>query len=230
MTFNGFPPGKIRQTQIPAQFFSDLLPQIDDLAELKITLFCFWALHQKEGKYRFLRRRDFLSDAALMLGLANIDKLSAEEALDAALAASTQRATLLCGTAHGEALYFMNTAQGREALRQLQAGTWTPDDAGRSVELVPERPNIYALYEANVGMITPMIADALKDAERDYPAQWIADAIQEAVKSNKRSWRYIESVLKNWQTEGKGSEKYGRYSKRNEQRKVEGKIDDFIIK
>lgn len=226
MTFKGFSPGKTRQTQIPAQFFSDLLPQIDDLAEMKITLFCFWALHQKEGKYRFLRRCDFAADTALMQGLG----ASAEDALDDALLRATQRGTLICGQSNGDALYFMNTAQGREALRQLDAGTWTPDDNGHSVELMPERPNVYALYEANVGMMTPMIADALKDAERTYPAQWIADAIQEAVKSNKRNWRYIETVLKNWQEEGKGSAKNGRPARRNESRKVEGKIDDFIIK
>ncbi|MFN8375632.1 MAG: DnaD domain protein [Anaerolineae bacterium] len=196
MTFKGFSPGKTRQTQLPAQFFSELLPQIDDLAELKITLFCFWALHQKEGKYRFLRRHDFAADTALMQGLALMNGASADDTLDKALLRAIQRGTLLCGQAHGAALYFMNTAQGREALRQLDAGTWTPDDAGRSLELMPERPNVYALYEANIGLITPMIADALKDAEREYPAQWIADAIQEAVKSNKRSWRYIESVLK----------------------------------
>lgn len=230
MTFKGFSPGKTRQTQIPAQFFSDLLPQIDDLAELKITLFCFWALHQKEGKYRFLRRHDFATDAALMQGLGLINGNTADEALDKALICAMQRGTLLCGQAKGEALYFMNTAQGREAVRQLDAGTWTPDDDGFSVELMPERPNVYALYEANVGMITPMIADALKDAEREYPVQWIADAIQEAVKSNKRSWRYIESVLKGWQTEGKGSEKNGRSARRNEQRKTEGKLDNIIIK
>src|SRR6185295_11870755 len=139
MTFKGFSPGKTRQTQIPAQFFSDLLPQIDDLAEMKITLFWFWALHQKEGKYRFLRRQDFAADPALMQGLVNGDSL------DDALLRATQRGTLLCGQAKGEALYFMNTAQGREALRQLEAGTWTPDDSGHSIELMPERPNIFAL-------------------------------------------------------------------------------------
>src|SRR5262249_28571504 len=138
-------------------------------------------------KYRFLMRADFATDTALMQGLAVLGGTSAEVALDDALLRATQRGTLLCGQANGEAVYFMNTAQGREAVRQLDAGTWTPDADGHSVELMPERPNIYALYEANVGMMTPMIADALKDAERTYPAQWIADAIQEAVKSNKRS-------------------------------------------
>ena len=100
-----------------------------------------------------------------MQGLALIDGITSDDALDDGLMRAIRRETLLCAPVHGEALYFMNTAQGREALRQLEAGTWTPDDDGRTLELMPERPNIYALYEANVGMITPMIADALKEAE-----------------------------------------------------------------
>ena len=47
--FNGFPPGKARTVAVPGQFFSELLPMIDDLAELKVTLYLFWALQQQEG-------------------------------------------------------------------------------------------------------------------------------------------------------------------------------------
>ena len=38
MPFAGFPSGKMHLTRIPAQFFSELLPQIDHLGELKVTL------------------------------------------------------------------------------------------------------------------------------------------------------------------------------------------------
>ena len=48
--FPGFPDGKVRLTQVPNLFFSDLLPIIDNMAELKVTLYAFWALGQKEGK------------------------------------------------------------------------------------------------------------------------------------------------------------------------------------
>ena len=47
--FPGFPSGKLRLTQVPNLFFSDLLPSIDNLAEMKVTLYAFWALAQKEG-------------------------------------------------------------------------------------------------------------------------------------------------------------------------------------
>jgi hypothetical protein len=46
-----------------------LLPLIDDLVELKVTLFCMWALQQREGYYRFLVKSDFLGDEAFVAGL-----------------------------------------------------------------------------------------------------------------------------------------------------------------
>jgi len=63
--------------------------------------------------------------------------------------------------------------------------------------------NIYALYEQNIGALTPLIADALKDAERTYGAEWIADALKLAVTNNKRNWKYCEAILKRWKVEGK---------------------------
>jgi DnaD/phage-associated family protein len=63
--------------------------------------------------------------------------------------------------------------------------------------------NLFRIYENNIGPITPMAADSLKDAEKTYPLQWIADAIKLSVENNKRNWRYCEAILKRWQTDGK---------------------------
>ena len=38
--FSGFPAGKQPVVRIPNTFFTELLPAIDDLAELKVTLYC----------------------------------------------------------------------------------------------------------------------------------------------------------------------------------------------
>ena len=70
--------------------------------------------------------------------------------------------------------------------------------------------NIFALYEGNIGAITPLMADDLKDAEERYPPQWIEDAFREAVSLNKRSWRYIHAILKRWEAEGRDYEEAGR--------------------
>lgn len=64
-------------------------------------------------------------------------------------------------------------------------------------------PNIFEIYEKNIGIITPMIADILKDAEKDYPGDWLTDAIALAVSNNKRNWKYCEAILKRWKVDGK---------------------------
>ena len=51
-------------------------------------------------------------------------------------------------------------------------------------------------YEQEFGALTPMIADAIEDACKTYPAEWIPEAMEIAVKANKRSWNYVEGILK----------------------------------
>ena len=232
--FDGFPAGsKLSPTAFPAMFFSDLLPAINDLAELKVTLFCFWALHQKEGRYRYLRRSDFCNDAALMQGLqATKPKAEVDTILDKALARAQKRGTLVCAEvaldSGTETLYFVNTEKGRAAVEQINSGAWQPGDDEHPVEILPERPNIYRLYEANIGALTPIVADHLKDAEKDYPLDWIEDAIRGAVVNNKRSWRYIQAILKRRESEGKQGELAGRPTGQNGQQYVSGEFADFI--
>jgi len=75
------------------------------------------------------------------------------------------------------------------------------------VRITIERPSIYALYEQNIGLLTPILAEQLQEAERRYPPEWIELAFIEAVTNNKRSWRYIERILERWALEGKQSGK-----------------------
>jgi len=75
--------------------------------------------------------------------------------------------------------------------------------------------NIFSLYEQNIGIITPMIAEELKEAERLYPRQWIEEAFKEAVTLNKRSWKYIARILERWASEGKDSGEYKRNIKKD---------------
>lgn len=72
-----------------------------------------------------------------------------------------------------------------------------------NTEVPTTKPNIFTLYEANIGPLTPMIADTLQDAEKTYAVEWIAEVIEIAVKHNKRNWAYCEAILKRWNTEGK---------------------------
>src|SRR3972149_6489498 len=68
MVFKGFPAGKVRFTRLPGPFFSELLPQIDNLNELKVVLYAFWQLDRREGEQRYLQLEDFSEDALFMAG------------------------------------------------------------------------------------------------------------------------------------------------------------------
>jgi DNA replication protein len=205
--FSGFPAGKIRTIPVPTLFFTELLPQIEHLGELKVTLYCFLRLSIKEGTMRYVRRAELLGDTILLNGLA-VYKHEAEAALDEALERATARGTLLhveLESASGkEDLYFMNTPKGRAAVEAMTRGEWrpTPDD-DTPVEVLVDRPNVFTLYEQNIGPLTPLIADELRDIESEYPAEWIEEAIKEAVSNNARSLRYVGKILENWQAQGK---------------------------
>jgi len=205
--FSGFPSSKTRTIPVPNLFFTDLAPQIDHLGEMKVTLYCFWRLSLKEGDIRYVRRAEMLADAALMSGLSQF-KHEAEAALDEALERATARGTLLhveIESASGkEDLYFMNTPKGRAAVEAMTRGEWRPaPDDETPVEVLVDRPNAFTLYEQNIGPLTPLIADELRDFEGEYPAEWIEEAIREAVANNARSLRYIARVLESWKTQGK---------------------------
>ncbi len=66
----------------------------------------------------------------------------------------------------------------------------------------PEGSNLFKLYESEIGALTPMIAEKLKDAQKRYPAEWFKFAFQEAVNHNARKWAYIETILENWKING----------------------------
>lgn len=66
--------------------------------------------------------------------------------------------------------------------------------------------NIFKLYENTVGIITPMMADELRQAEKDYPAEWMPEAFLQAEKANVRKWNYVRAILERWKTDGRGSQ------------------------
>jgi DNA replication protein len=205
--FPGFPAGKLAVTPIPNLFFSELLPLIDHLAELKVTLYLFWLIGKKSGALRYARLDELLKDERLLMALA-ASPVAGEAVLLDALERATARGTLLHITVqHSDAVeewYMVNSANGREVLEKLRAGELDLlVDTAEEIQLQVERPPIFVLYEQNIGLLTPMIANELRDAEKHYPADWITDAFREAVTMNKRSWRYVVAILERWRVQGK---------------------------
>jgi DNA replication protein len=224
--FAGFPEGPVRMTPLPAPFFSELLPRIDHLGELKLTLYAFWFLSRQEGAVHYLSLVALKKDDNLLAAMAGGGK-SGEQALEDALERAVARGTLLAvrGAAGEDTCFFLNSAQGRAAAAGLARGEWRPDDS-RPVGEWEERPNIYTLYEQNIGAMTPMLAEILRDAEKEYPADWVEEAIRLAVEHNARSWKYVAAILERWKKEGRGGGKPG--GEEDRKRYVEGEYADFI--
>jgi DNA replication protein len=255
--FSGFPAGKVHFTPLPNLFFSQLLPAIDDLAELKVTLHIFWLLHQKKGYPRYVSRRELEADGVLLGGLKGMGR-DPEECLGQALERAVGRGTLLRvavlrrgpgtpGQDSEQALiragsgqvqqgdeqddwYFMNTDLGRRTVEKIRRGELQLEAivVPGEVHLEVERPNIFVLYEQNIGLLTPLIAEELRDAEKTYPADWVEEAFRIAVEHNVRRWRYVCSILERWATEGKDSGKATTSPEKDRRRYIEGKYAEYI--
>lgn len=240
MGFVGFPDTKMQPVKLPDLFFTDLLPQIDHLAELKLTLHCFWLLNEQEGEYRYLRGEDLRADEKLLAGLALESELRPPgDVLADALARAVSRNTLLRmeielaaeppnTTPYSEDWYFMNTVKGRQAIALIRQGrlrevqSVIPDEARIRVD----RPNIFVLYEQNIGALTPLIADQLRDMEKQYAPNWIHDAFEIAISRNKRHLRYIQNILKRWETEGRDGDRYEESGRDTEEHRRRDYIPD----
>ena len=67
----------------------------------------------------------------------------------------------------------------------------------------PDLARVAKAYEANIGLLTPIMRDTLLDAIAEYTADWVDEAIIIAVKAEKRFWNYVEGILKSWKRDGK---------------------------
>jgi len=229
--FPGFPPGKTRLVALPEPLFGELVPLIDDLGELKVTLHCYWRLSEGDGAIRFVRRRDLLADTTLLAGLVTDLAQDPVTALDTALERATARGTLLrvqvAEEGETDDWYLANTPRGRAAVRHIERGE-TIESLTPITQAQPSRPNIFALYEQNIGLLQPLIADELRQAEQDYPTEWIQEAFQLAAEANARRWSYVRAILERWSTEGKSDAKDRRDSETDRRRYVQGKYADYI--
>lgn len=66
----------------------------------------------------------------------------------------------------------------------------------------PALAEISKAYQNEIAMLTPMIADELRDAVKTFPLKWILDAIHEAAVQNKRGWKYVLAILTRWKAQG----------------------------
>jgi DNA replication protein len=231
--FSGFP-NKMEYTPLPNFFLSTILPQISDVTELKATLYVMAALYRKRGYPRFLTLKELLSSTSLMSNFKGTER-PPDEVLRGALETAAKRGTIihmvLEGDGAAEDIYFLNTEPNRQIVAKIQNGEIKLSGLkarGQTYAATEEQPDIFTLYEQNIGMLTPMIADELREAEKLYPESWIKDAIKEAVSLNKRNIRYIVRILEHWSAEGKVDGTYRRYSKTDPDKYIKGKYGHMV--
>jgi DNA replication protein len=230
--FSGFPSGgRLEFTPVPNVFFSDLLADINDIDELKTTLHVMAALYRKKGYPRYVSFSELLENASLMQALHGSEE-SLREALQKAMKTGTLLSLSVSGDRADETIYLLNNEADRQALAKIESGELKLPGWKTTAKVTVQAetlPDIFTLYEQNIGMLTPMIADELRDAERIYPLGWIRDAIKEAVLHNKRNIKYINKILESWSVEGRGDGTYKRDSqKTGPDRFIKGKYGHMV--
>jgi DNA replication protein len=214
--FGGFYTGHVVSVPVPDSFFSVVLPQIESVIEVKVTLHLFWLLARRQGLPKAVSLDELESDRTLLRSLKpGRGPRPPEDYLREALELAVIRGTVLLvalgpSEDHMRRWYLINTPESRSAVERLRREEVEPAEVVGAdpgpVEIVRiYRPNIFTLYEQNIGVLTPLVADSLREAELSYPPEWIGAAMRLAVEQNKRSWAYIAAILKRWEAEGKSS-------------------------
>jgi DNA replication protein len=234
--FPGFPE-KSEVTPVPAVFFSSLMPQIDDIAELKTILHVFRLLSRRRGYPRFVTLAELLTDNSLRESTAGNNSESFDAVLRSSLGLAVKHNILLYLRLQKgddcQDIYLINSESDRKAVEKIQRGDLVlPGLTSLRQAATPavNTPDIFSLYEQNVGILTPIISEELQEAESLYPPEWIEDAFKEAVTLNKRNWRYILRILQRWAVEGKDDGKTGRNTKKENDpdRYIKGKYGHMV--
>jgi DnaD/phage-associated family protein len=204
VTFAGFP-ARSRATAIPNVFFSDVLPLLaDDAAAMGVALYALNLFARKKGYPRYITSAELGAEPGLAAYLRTAK--AAADAIERGLARAVEMGVLLSITIERDGaqtpLYFFNTPADRRGLEAVRSGAVALGPIVQPQPAAPVRSSVFVLYEALIGAISPLIADELADAERQYPYEWLDAAFREAAAQNARSWRYVSRILERWAVEG----------------------------
>ncbi len=219
-------PSNTTFTPVPDPLLGDLLKNIHSLSELKCILRALWHLHRKKGPLRCITLPELQADPVLQV---EMDPDAIEAAMNSGAALGIFARGNVSDGRRRIPLFVLNQETHRAALRRAMAGEITPPmhDSNWTAETAEatKRPNLFDLFEQEIGIITPVVADELKAAETEYPREWIETALREAALSGKRSWPYVRAILRRWNREGKSDGKFGRHSTEVDTRRF---VEEYI--
>ena len=210
MTFKGFP-RSVRYLPVPAPMFGPLLEQIKDASGFIITLRIIWMLQQKKGRLRYVSSEEVFGDKILS------NALGSKEAIQNSINMVVKGGILLqIRRENASDAFMLNSESDREIASDIGSIYESNDQPADPWEIENTPPEIYSLYEQNIGILTPIMSEKLTEAEDKYPAEWIKEAVGIAVEQNRRSWAYVSRILERWDMEGRdesGDGKPPRYPK-----------------
>ncbi len=205
-------PANARRIPIPAAALSQWLADIDDIAELKVTLRALVLLADEPHRRTVppsIALEDLLDDPVLaeaqMSGVENYALIGLSAAVDrGTLVAIRDAGAMRILLNDGDCQRYLQTGGVTKLTATDLAGSADPDAEEPLPYATPPgepRANIFALYEQHIGPYGHSIAEQLRAAEEEYPADWIAYAIAVAAERNARSWHYIDAILRRWKQE-----------------------------
>ena len=128
---------------VPASLLGSLLAEIDDVAELKCALRAAGLAAQTSGAPKRVPASRLETDSALLAALGSPEEIRRGVGL------AVERGVLL----EASGWLLLRTPQNEQAAEELGLA---PEYYG---EGRAERLNVYELYEQNIGMLTPLIAE-----------------------------------------------------------------------
>ena len=163
------------------------------------------------GYFELLSQQEVASDVVELFILLDHLPTAEDDRWQRALAELLEEGLLLAHPQtiedpHEPVLLFPATPEGTRRFEALKEGNLSIAEIRAANPLPdPNKPNIFTLYEQNIGPLTPMVAEILKADAETYPESWLREAMQEAVSRNIRNWKYVQAILRSWQEKGRDS-------------------------
>lgn len=216
---------QLKDMYLPSEFVLDSIASMNDLMQMKILVFAIWLAQQSGDEANPISLHDFFSYPEFIDHIGSTPNEKRQNVL------AGIQANLKDGFFIGNSIqdiqqgspFYLNTPRAIQSAR-IQGEV---KKTFGSINQKTEQPDIFRLYEDNISPITPLIADALKDAEKEYPQHWLREAIQIAVANNVRKWRYIQAILQSWKEEGRDGRDQ-RNPEEDYKRYTQGKYGKFI--
>ncbi len=195
-------------TGVPDPIFGAYLESVEDLAELKCVLRAIWLIQKRKpptGMPQYVSLEELSTDPVIANHMTRED---VSQIFDLIVGKGILAKAKARSGDQRVSIYVLNRQKDRRALEySIANGLKIPegivqfaDDPKPSLK----RRNIFKLYEQHFGLtIMPALVEMLKEAENEYPEEWIVEAFKIATKSNVTRWSFVESILKRWKVEGK---------------------------